>query len=61
VSTAQVLARGARALVRAGALRPVPPSGLVAAARRGRSLAAAVAAHAARDPGGVALVDDRGP
>jgi acyl-CoA synthetase (AMP-forming)/AMP-acid ligase II len=53
-----------RALVRAGALRPLPPARLRQAARAARTLgmgaAGGVAISAARDPEGIAIHDERG-
>ena len=54
-----------RALARAGALRPLPPARLRQAARAARTLgmgaAGGVAISAARDPDGIAVIDERGP
>jgi acyl-CoA synthetase (AMP-forming)/AMP-acid ligase II len=53
-----------RALARAGALRPLPPGRLRQAARAARTLgmgaAGGVAISAARDPDGIAVIDERG-
>jgi acyl-CoA synthetase (AMP-forming)/AMP-acid ligase II len=53
-----------RALAQAGALRPLPPARLREAVRAARTLgmgaAGGVAISAARDPGGIAVIDERG-